>query len=227
MVLTVAVALLASFLVYIFLKDLQEGNADQADVVTAAVKISEGTRITREMVKTVRMPVQYIHPQAARRVDEVVGLYATVEMLAEEVILTGQLAATNTTKELTYRIPEGKRAVTVAVSSVTGVAGHIKPGHFVDMLVSYQLGEDDANPRQVTTLMQNIEVLAVGPDLQKKDGVQAAENITLAVSPQDAQRVMVAESQGQIKFSLRPAGDEKKETLKPVNLKGVMGTAGM
>ncbi|NLB53233.1 MAG: hypothetical protein GX808_09930, partial [Syntrophomonadaceae bacterium] len=62
---------------------------------------------------------------------------------------------------------------------------------------------------QTFTLLQNIEVLAVGTQLTKKEGAQETANITLAVDPDQAQRIMLAESEGEMKVTLRSSEDEQ------------------
>ena len=70
-------------------------------------------------------------------------------------------------------------------------------------------------------IRDSILVLAVGPDLQKKEGIQESENITLAVTPSAAQLVMLSENIGRMKLVLRPSGEDNKPALPSVNLRNV------
>lgn len=203
--LTVIVALITMGLVYNYLKGFQEETGEFKEAVAAVVKIDEGTKLTPEMLKTVKIPAKYLHNQAVANPQDIVGMYTNVDLWADEIILQGQVASSDNSSELPYRIPEGMRAVTIAVDAVSGVAGHVKPGHRVDVLVNATLNEVN----QTFTLLQNIEVLAVGTQLTKKEGAQETANITLAVDPDQAQRIMLAESEGEMKVVLRGSEDEQ------------------
>ena len=202
---TVIVALITMGLVYNYLKGFQEETGEFKEVVAAVVKIDEGTKLTSEMVKTVNMPAKYIHAQAVTDAKDVVGMYTSVDLWADEIILKQQVASTDNSSEMPYRIAEGMRAITIGIDAVSGVAGHVKPGHRVDVLMNATVNEVD----QTFTLLQNIEVLAVGTQLTKKEGAQETASITLAVNPDQAQRVMLAESEGDMKVVLRGSEDEQ------------------
>lgn len=226
--LTIALGVVATMLAANYLKKIETEAVQQVmePVVLASQKIPQGTRITREMLVIKEMPAEFIHSQAISDPNDVVEKFSTVDLLPEQPILSGQLTSENTAKELPYKIPEGKRAITIAVNSSTGVGGHIKPGHKVDILVSYEVPEEgqkeeEAGVLKVITLLQDVEVLAVGADLQKKEELQPAENVTLAVAPEQAQNLFLAESVGKIKLILRPAGKENVETLKATDLEQI------
>jgi pilus assembly protein CpaB len=219
---TVALGLITAGLVYMYLTQAQTAAVDQVmtNVVTATRKIPQGTKISPEMVKTVQMPVKYAHPSAITDTKAAIGNFATVDLFQDDTILTTHIASEKTANELPYKIPEGTRAITIAINQLSGVAGHIKPGHYVDVLMSYKDGEA-IEDNKVVTLLQNILVLAVGPDLQKKEGIQESENITLAVTPSAAQLVMLSENIGRMKLVLRPSGEDNKPALPSVNLRNV------
>jgi pilus assembly protein CpaB len=120
--------------------------------------------------------------------------------------LKEQLTTAQKSNEMQYKIPEGKRAVTIAINPITGVAGYLKSGNRIDMLICLK-PETGGNLTQSFTLLQNIEVLAVGSQVTSKEETNTADNITLAVTPQEAQWVMLAENTGKIKLTLRPVND--------------------
>ncbi len=98
------------------------------------------------------------------------------------------------------------------MNALTGVAGLLKPGHYVDVILTYRTS-DKVDDAKAVTLVQNALVLAVGSDLQKKEGAQNSENVTLALVPSDAELVALGESIGRLKLSARPAGEEAKQAL--------------
>ncbi len=224
LVLTVIAGLLTTGLVYVYLQRVQMAAVVEEEhkvaQVVAAVKIPEGTKLTLDMLKTVEVPDKYSHSLAVTNPNDALGQFATVDLWPDEILLTAHLSSVNATKELPYKIPEGTRAITIGVNLVSGVAGHIKPGYYVDLLISYKLG-DRVEDLKTVTLLQKILVLAVGPDLVKQEGVQESENITLAVTPKDAQLVALAEATGRIKLTLRPAGESGSVGLPTVDIRNL------
>lgn len=218
-IVTVLVAIITGVLVYRYLLQVQEASQMEPliDVMVARVNISEGTLITQDMIKRSKMPEKYVHPMAIRDTKDVLNHYAGIDILPDQTILAGHLIVEDRAKELPYKIPEGLRAITVGVNPVSGLGGHIKPGHCVDVLVIYK--EPSGSEQTVTvTLLQDILVLAVGPDLEKKEEVQACNEVTLAVRPEDAQLIALSESVGRIKLTLRPLGHLEKPSLPHVSI---------
>jgi pilus assembly protein CpaB len=211
---TVLLAILTGLLVYRYLSGSQE--AAVAEVMTtqvmAKVRIPAGARIAADMLETSQIPVKYAQSSGIRDAKTVVGQYALADILPGEVVAAGRVATEKTTGELPYKIPEGTRAITVPVNALSGVAGLLKPGHYVDVLVSYKTS-DTLVDLKVVTLLQNVLVLAVGPEMQKKEGVQAVENVTLAVAPADAEIVTLGESIGRLKLVARPPGESETYAL--------------
>ncbi len=166
------IALNNGVLVYRYLLEIQKTAQPEplAEVVVARVRIPSGARITQDMVKTSQLPAKYVHPMAINDRKDAVNQYAGVDILPDQAVLTGHLVTESNVKELPFKIPEGYRAITVAVNPVSGVGGHVKPGHYVDILVACK---ETPNSEDVTvvTLLQNVLVLATGPELDKKDEI--------------------------------------------------------
>ncbi|MHB9095501.1 MAG: Flp pilus assembly protein CpaB [Eubacteriales bacterium] len=222
LVLTIVLGIVTSLLVGNYLKVTKTTTENRAmtTVVAAAYGVKQGTRITRDMVKTFQIPQRDVPSQAVTSTVQVIGQLATVELVTDEVITLSQLASEKTSTELSYRIPEGFRAATIAINTLTGVANHVKPGNYVDILMSYRATEN-IQDNKVLTLTQNSLVLAVGAAVQVKEGDPPTENLTLALTPQEAQLVMLSENIGKMKLVLRPVTDNKKTQLKTIDLKAL------
>lgn len=220
--LTVIAGLVTSFLVGKYLKDVKETAVNQimTTAVVAAIKIPYDTPITKDMLKTITMPANSMPPQAATVPEQIVGQMTIADIQPEEIVTGSKLATGNAATELPYKIPAGYRAVTIGMNAISGVGGHIKPGHHVDVLMLHNK-TGNLPDNKVLTVIQDALVLAVGVDLGKKEGVQLAENITLAVTPHEAQEVMITENAAKIKLVLRPAGDKKKNPLKAWDFKAL------
>lgn len=223
LILTVVVGLITTALVFQYLTGLKPVAAadPMTTVVVPAKKIPQGTRITKDMLKTMQIPVKFAPAQAVSSIDTVVNQVAADDLWPDETVVSGQLGSAQT-NELPYKIPEGKRAITIANNPLTGVAGHIKPGYYVDILMRYNKSDKPEDQKELT-LLQKVLVLAIGPDLQKKDGVQVSDNITLAVSPSDAELIALSETTGKLKLILRPAADEKDSPVQSLDIKEFQG----
>lgn len=222
LIITIIIGLVTTALVMSYINGITKSADSQPTekVVIMVKKIKQGTMLTKEMLKTVEMPTKYIQPQWAKDLDTVLNKYALVDLEQNDVIILSQLTTQKDANQLTYKVPKGTRAVTTAVTPPSGVAGHLKPGDYVDVLVVYKLKDtnSEAEEHEVVTAIQSVEVLAVGPDLQRKEGVQAVENVTMALVPRDAQLLALGESIGKIKLTLRSAGETKTERMNSVNL---------
>ena len=211
LIITVIIGLITTTLVMTFFKNVKEEASSQpmVKVVLAAKKIPQGTRLSGEMLKTVEMPQKYASPQWVGDAKTIVNKFAAYDFEAEDIIQMEKLTDEKTSNQLTYKVPEGKRAVTTAVNPPSGVAGHIKPGDYVDVLAAYkkELPGTEEEMYESTTILQNVLVLAVGADLQRKDGLQSVETVTLALVPKDVQILYLSETIGKIKLTLRQAGD--------------------
>ena len=113
-------------------------------------------------------------------------------------------------------IPPGMRAVSVRVNEVIGVAGFVVPGTRVDVLLTGN--PTGANDQQTTTVLENVAVIATGQKLERNTAgePQLTPVITLLVSPDDAQKLTLATTQGKIQLALRNPLDTKQQELDSV-----------
>ena len=134
-----------------------------------------------------------------------------------ESILDSRLAPMGSGGGLAATIKEGMRACAVRVDEVVGVAGFVTPGMRVDVLVSgVPPGQQGANQQTEThTILQNIEVLSAGTDIQKdQEGKpQQVQVVNLLVTPEQAQILSLASSQMHIQLVLRNPLDTKVEQV--------------
>lgn len=239
-------ALCAGALLYFYLGNLEaqkEVKVEYDSIVVAAVDIPAFTPITGDMVTFQQVPMGYAHPLAARTIEEVVGLVTESEIIAGEEMLPSKLKQFGETDSgLSYVVPEGMRAVTVAVDEVSGVAGFLQRGDYVDVIsytsTSYEMPAADqaqtgttetTDPAQnavsqSTTVIaaQNILVAAIGRSLSSSTGStedQSAigyNSVTLILSPEDAMRVIQGSRSGSLILILRASGDHDTNTEDPV-----------
>jgi pilus assembly protein CpaB len=141
-------------------------------------------------------------------------------LAANEPVLEGKLAPKEAGAGLSATIPEGMRAVSVAVNEVNGVAGFVTPGTMVDILVTGRLsGKTTDSDNNITrVILENIRVLAAGQQVeQDREGKpQKVPVVTLLVTPEDATKLTMASTEGKIQLALRNTIDSKLENPPPV-----------
>lgn len=178
-------------------------------VVVAAKNLSLGYRITKDDIKLVEWPKSTPLEGSFDKIELVVdrGTIAAVQM--NEPILEYKLAPKEAGAGLMTVIPEGMRALSIQVNSVIGVSGFVLPGSRVDLILTAVPpdGVQGAKGEEMGSkiILENLEVLAAGQNVQRDvDGKpQTVQDVTLLVTPDQAQRVALATGDGRIQLALR------------------------
>jgi pilus assembly protein CpaB len=205
LVVAVLMAGAASFVVYRAIQKIPVRQVEVANyhVVVAAKPLSMGTRLRAEDVKLVAWPSSSPVANGYDDVKAVIDRGLLSSVVENEPLTDSKLASLESGAGLPPTIPQGMRAMSVKVNEVVGVAGFIVPGSKVDLMVTLRR-DDDSMTR---TVASNVQVLTAGTayDREKaKDGQPIPSTVvTLMVSPEDAERITLAQSQGQIMLSLR------------------------
>jgi len=185
-------------------------------LVVAAVRLPYGTVLQAENVKIIewasptRPEGSFSDPKA------VIGRAIIDGVVPEEPIIEARLAPKDAGGGLASVIPVGKRAVSVRVNEIIGVAGFVLPRTRVDVLVSVNTGGEKGRSSS-RMILQNVEVLAAGQKIeQDEQGKPETVNvITLLVTPQEAEKLTLASNEGDLQLALRNSLD-----LDPVNTSG-------
>ncbi len=187
------------------------------EVVVAANDIPVGAKVTESDVKLVRFPTTDLPSNIFHLKTSVVGRGAILPIARGEFFLPNKLAGENAGSGMQSLIPPGMRAVSVRVNEVIGVAGFVVPGTRVDVLLT---GNPTGAPdQQTTTVLENVAVIATGQKLERNTAgePQLTPVITLLVSPDDAQKLTLATTQGKIQLALRNPLDTKQQELASVS----------
>ena len=183
-------------------------------VVTLAVDVQLGSRLTPDMVKLVDWPSGSVPTGAFNDPKLLDGRVVKTSLLRGEPVLEGKLAPVGTTGGLSSVVTEGKRAITVRVNDVVGVAGFALPGNYVDIMVSTQSEGARSEGRDNTIskiVLERILVLAVAQEAGRDDTKPKVVNaVTLEVTPDQAERLDVARSVGTLSLVLRNQIDPKE-----------------
>ena len=203
----IVTAAIASFGVYLTLKRIpvREVEVARTFVVVAAHPLPTGVRLTRGDLKLVPWPASNVVPGAFSKIDSVVNRGLLSAVVENEPMIESKLVPAEAGAGLPSAIPHGMRAMSVKVNDVIGVAGFLDPGTRVDLMVTIRKKEETTS----RTVVSNVQVLTAGTrsDQQRpkdaKPSQAAAAVVTLLVSPADAERIALAQVEGQIMLSLR------------------------
>jgi pilus assembly protein CpaB len=221
-ILALALGFVASVYVYRNLQ-LKSGSGSEpgVDVIVAADDLQVGAKVEERDIKIIRIPAADLPPGSPRRRSDVLGHGVIVPISKGEFILPNRLAGENAGSGLPSLIPPGMRAVSVRVNEIVSVAGFVTPGTRVDVLLTGTPG--GAGEQQTTTVLQNVAVLASGHTLERTatGEAQTTAVITLLVSPDDAQRLTLASSEGHIQLALRNPLDTKQDEVPSSNSRGL------
>jgi pilus assembly protein CpaB len=177
-----------------------------ASVVVAARDINEGELIDRIALSVAEWPVSTVPVGAYGRIDSVAGRVARVAIFTGEPLVPGRLAPEGMTAGLMTKITPGKRAMSIRINDVSGIAGLIPPESRVDIGLVTTLANAT---RTAKIFMENMRVLTIGTEVHRsEDGRPIPATVaTLEVTPEEFERLLVAQSQGQIQLVLRGYGD--------------------
>ncbi len=192
-----------------------------ADVIVAADDIQVGSRVEEHDVRIARFPASGLPPGAYIKKSQVMGRGVIIPISKGEFILPSKLAPENAGAGLPALIPPGMRAVSVRVNEVVSVAGFVGPGTRVDVLLTGT--PNGSSESQTTTVLQNVAVIASGQRLERNAAGEAQSTpvITLLASPEDAERLTLASSEGKIQLVLRNPLDTHQDPVEAANAKGL------
>lgn len=188
-------------------------------VVVATVEIPFGQMIEAQQVTVVRMPRGTVPDDAFDAPDQVVGKIATFSMLRGDILRSARVAEHLGGSTLASLIASNKRAVSVRVDDVVGVAGFLLPGNRVDVLATRKNGGSDG--AESRTILQDLRVLAVDQTASTdKTQPVVVRAVTLEMTPKEAEVLVKAMSEGRLQLALRnPLDDQKKAEPKVAEAK--------
>ncbi len=189
--------------------------------------LQAGEVITRDDLELVNWPANNPIGGAFAKTDDLVGRSALFPIDKDQPVTDKYLSAAGSGLGLAGKIPQGMRAIALHSDEVMGVAGFLFPGSHLDVLVTYK---PERSPEPITfTVLQDAEVLAVGQKSQPDpDGKPvAATVVTLLLTPQDAERAVLASTQGAFHFVLRGGSDKVHVADLPITLSRLSAEPGL
>jgi len=205
LVVAIVVAGLATFGVYRAIQRMPVREVEVAHtfVIVATRPLAMGVRLAAADVKVVPWPSRSPLAGAHATVDEVVNRGVISPVLENEPVTDAKLAPLEAGAGLPPTIPPGMRAISVRVNEVVGVAGFVVPGTHVDLFVTLKRQTES----ETRIVVSNVQVLTAGTryDQEKAKLGEAMPSsvVTLLMTPEDAERTVLASAEGQIMLALR------------------------
>jgi pilus assembly protein CpaB len=209
---------------YIRISHAQAGASPKTKrVMAAAVQLQPGSPVTADKLTEINWPDNVPLDGLIEKKEDVVGHALIYAVAAHQPVLRRDLAA-GSSLGLAARIPDGMRASAVKTNEVMNVAGFIFPGARVDVLVTVKA--ENNNSTTTRTVLQNVQVLSTGtktdPDPSGKP--ENVTVVTLLVTPEDSEKLALAQNQGTIQFVLRNGGDSANSEMPGIDMANLTGT---
>ena len=192
-------------------------------VLAAAVALQPGTPINAENLTEIDWPVNVPLEGLIEKKEDIAGHVLMYAVALNQPVLRRDLAS-GASLGLSAKIPDGMRATAIKTNEVTNIAGFIFPGSHVDVLVTLR-PENNAASTETHTVLQNVQVLSTGTKMDP-DPNGKPENVgvvTLLVTPEQSEKLALAQNQGTIHFVLRNGGDSANADVQPVDMAGLTG----
>jgi pilus assembly protein CpaB len=204
-------ALVAAMVVYSALKkreaEVQQAKLQSVDIMVAAHALGIGTKLDATSVKTARWSRDSLPPGAFTDAAGILNKYTKTSFVENEPIVGDRLfGGEKNAGVLPLLIPTGMRALSVPVDEVSDIAGFVLPHAHVDIIVSAANG--GASPL-TKIVLQDVEVLAIAQDIEQVgDKAQPVHVVTMLVTPDQAERLTLASTQGGLRLALRNYDDK-------------------
>jgi pilus assembly protein CpaB len=196
------------------------GQYKMVDVVVAKRDMGRGEPVAPDRFAVRSVPAEFVSSSAVRpeRFGSFAGRKLSVTLKGGEPLLSVDVESAAV--EFSSSVTNGNRGLTTEVDEVNSISGMLRPTDHIDLLVTAR-GTGASTTETTFPLLTNVEVLATGQSTHKAEGseqMRTYTTITLQVSPQDAQRVIVAKSSGKLTAVLRNPEDAQAGTTTPMNI---------
>lgn len=234
--LAIILSLFTSLFIYSYINRVTKTTkpTDLVKVYVAAKTIPSRAMISAADVKEIEIDKKYVLPGAYQNKAEIIGKRVKDPVLEGEQILKDRLAD-EAKMNLSYSIPEGKRAVSINVNEASVVANFIRPGDYVDIVGTFEkedVTEADKKivyPKITKVVLQNVMVLGIGQDNHIPEGESKKDipkTVTLAIDTQDTEKLVYSSEVGVLRLALRPVGDTQNVQTGGVIRKEITGDKG-
>jgi pilus assembly protein CpaB len=181
-------------------------------VVVAARDIELGTQFLPQMLELVDWPRQSVPPGSFNNIEELLekpgqspARVLRFSLQKGEPVLESKLASAGAKAGLAAIVADGKRAMTVSVNEIVGVAGFALPGNYVDILLNTQDENAKRNDQRISKIvLEHVLVLAIAQTAKRDETApRVVSAVTLELTPEEAEKIDLARSVGTLTLVLR------------------------
>jgi pilus assembly protein CpaB len=227
----IALGIVATGLSYKFLRDRTAEIEAQArgahrmvTVVVAKQDLPRGAAIQPRAFAKREIPAEYVHVSSVdpQHFGQYVGQKLAAPLKEGEALL--QVHLESTAAVFSSTLENGNRALTTEVDEVNSISGLLRPSDHIDLMATAH-GSGKQATDETFSLLSNVEVLATGQVTRKGQGSNQAKTyttITLSVSPDDAERIVVAKNSGKLTAVLRNPEDARSNSTPAMNIDDVL-----
>jgi pilus assembly protein CpaB len=205
----------------------QSADVNTVPVVTAALDVPRGSKLTADAIRVKHWPKSMVPGGALAKLEDAEGQTVKVPLISGEPILKAKVTKEAIGSPLSSLVDPGMRAFTIRTPHIaSGVGGFIRPHDRVDVLLTTTSQDKSTGGSVTTTLLQNIEILAVDQEMdsQAADEAQAkavVKSVTLLVTPGQASKLALATNRGLLNLSLRNHRDPHEADTQPATMAGL------
>jgi pilus assembly protein CpaB len=219
-------SLLATFVIFKYLEKQKEKIENPKNpvkqIVVLTQDISIGTKITQDVIELKNWPEDIIPNGCFFDTTMVIGRVTKAEIFTGEPLLEVKLAPAGTAGGFSSIIPPGMRALTVSVDASSGVGGFILPNAYVDVLVTVP-SPNKKEESSTKIILEDIKVLAVDQEYDREgDDPVLVQTVTLLVTPEQAEKLVLASTEGKLRLSLRNEADRETSTTSGIKLEDLV-----
>jgi pilus assembly protein CpaB len=196
-------------------------------MMVAAIDVPRGMLLSTDLVKSRNYPKELVPAGAILKSEDVLERSAYFSLAKDEPLLDSKLSPKGQ-RGLASLVPKGMRAFTITTPTVAaGVAGFVLPGNKVDVLLTVSSGgsNDYTGGGSTTTLLQNIEILAVDQRMEapaeNKVKAEDLRSVTLLVTPSQAAKLDLGQNKGTLHLSLRNPEDDLAAGVRPATVNDI------
>lgn len=198
-------------------------------LIVATADLAYGHRLRREHLSESSWPVDAMPQGSFETVEDLLGdgdepRVVLRAMTKGEPVLASKVSGFGARATLSSKVQDGKRAFSIRVNDVSGVAGFLLPGDRVDVLLTRALN-NDRNQLVTDVILQNVEVLGIdqlSDDQQEKP--QVARTATVEVEPRQSQKLALAMQVGTLSLALRNVATAENTKVRPVRVSDLVGS---
>jgi pilus assembly protein CpaB len=198
---------------------VQVEKTDASPIVVSAGNLTWGTKLKPEMVKMAPYLKESLPIGTFSSTSELKDRVIIAPLKLNEPITEDKLAPTSVkTGGVSAVLKPGMRAIAVKGDKIIGISGFINPGNRVDVIVTVE--EPKTKKIKSKIFLENTAVLATGTQIEKNDKGEPmpVDVYTLEVTPEQAEKVALAASEGRLQFALRGVIDSEDLLTKGVTI---------